>query len=81
MVKNLPTDAGDVQDAGSISGSGRSLEEKMATHSSILDGLILWTDKPVHYCPRGCKELDMPEQPHMHAWVYLELYGYNIFTE
>ena len=53
----------------------------MATHSSILDGLILWTDKPVHYCPRGCKELDMPEQPHMHAWVYLELYGYNIFTE
>ena len=32
-VKNLPANAGDT---GLIPGSGRSLEEKMATHSSIL---------------------------------------------
>ena len=33
VVKNLPTSAGD---AGSVPGLGRSLEEGMATHSSIL---------------------------------------------
>ena len=33
VVKNPPANAGD---AGSISGSGRFLEEEMATHSSIL---------------------------------------------
>ena len=33
MVKNLPVN---VEDVGSISGSGRSLEEGMATHCSIL---------------------------------------------
>ena len=36
MVKNLPADAGDLRDSGSISELGRSLEEGMATHSSIL---------------------------------------------
>ena len=33
MIKNLPVNAGDV---GTISGWGRSHEEEMATHSSIL---------------------------------------------
>ena len=36
MVKNLPTNAGDARDAASIPGLGRSPEEEMATHSSIL---------------------------------------------
>ena len=36
VVKNPPAKAGDVRDASLISGSGRSLEEKMATYSSIL---------------------------------------------
>ena len=36
MDKNPPASAGDVRDMGSIAGSGRSLEEGMATHSSIL---------------------------------------------
>ena len=31
-----PANAGDVRDRGSIPGSGRPLEEGMATHSSIL---------------------------------------------
>jgi len=35
VVKN-PSANGDVRDVGSIPGSGRSLKEGMATHSSIL---------------------------------------------
>ena len=46
MVKNLPTNAADAGDAGSIPGSGRSLEEKMAAHSSILTWKIPWTEEP-----------------------------------
>ena len=37
-VKNLPANAGDTTGAGSIPGFGRSLEEGIVTHSSILDG-------------------------------------------
>ena len=36
VVKNLPANAGDVRDAGSILGQEDSLEKEMATHSSIL---------------------------------------------
>ena len=36
QVKNLPAYAGNVRDVGVIPGSGRSMEEGMATHSSIL---------------------------------------------
>jgi len=36
VVKNLPANAGNIRDGGSIPGSGRSLEEGMATYSSIL---------------------------------------------
>ena len=45
-VKNLPADAGDIGDAISIPGSGRSPEEGMATHSSILAWEIPWTEEP-----------------------------------
>ena len=31
VVKNLPANAGDIRDAGSIPGSGRSLKKEMAT--------------------------------------------------
>ena len=43
MVKNLPASEGDV---GLIPGSGRSPEEEMATHSSILAWGIPWTEEP-----------------------------------
>ena len=43
VVKNPPANAGDT---GSIPGSGRSLEEEMATHSSILAWEIPWTEEP-----------------------------------
>ena len=46
MVKNPPANTGDVRDTGSISGSGRSLEEGMVTHSSILARRIPWTEEP-----------------------------------
>ena len=45
-VKNSPASAGDVRKAGSIPGSGRSLEEGIVTHSSILAGRTPWTEEP-----------------------------------
>ena len=36
VVKNLPASAGEVRDAGSVPGCGRSLEKAMAGHSRIL---------------------------------------------
>ena len=33
-------------DPGSIPGSGRYMEEGMATHSSVLAGRIPWTEQP-----------------------------------
>ena len=36
VIKNSPAKAGDVGDAGSISGTSRSSAKEMATHSSIL---------------------------------------------
>ena len=46
MVKNLPANAGDIRDAGSIPRSEDPLEEGMATHSSILAGRIPWMEEP-----------------------------------
>ena len=44
MVRNLPTNAGDLRDPGLIPESGRSPGE--GTHSSILAWEISWTEKP-----------------------------------
>ena len=46
MVKNPPGNAGNIKDVGSILGSGRPLEEGMATHSGMLAGRTPWTKKP-----------------------------------
>ena len=46
MLRNLPTNAEDIRDRGSIPGSEDALEEEMATHSSILAWEIPWTEKP-----------------------------------
>ena len=45
MVENPPANA-DVKDVGSIPGLGRSSEEGLATHCSILAWEIPWTEKP-----------------------------------
>ena len=46
MVKNMPASAGDIRDAGTIPWLGRSPEEGMATHSSILAWRIPWREEP-----------------------------------
>ena len=45
MVKNSPVYAGDIRDAGLISGSDY-LQEGMITHASILAWRIQWTEEP-----------------------------------
>ena len=67
--KNSAASAGDLRDTGSIPGSGRSLEEGMATHSSILCWRIPWTEEPGGLSPWGHKESDTTEvTAHMHSW-------------
>ena len=56
MEKNLPASAEDTRDAGSVPGSGRPLEEGMATLSSILAWRIPWTEEPGGLSPRGRKD-------------------------
>ena len=46
VVKNLPANAGDVRDMGSIPALERSPEEGMATRSSILAWKIPWIEEP-----------------------------------
>ena len=50
VVKNLPANAGDAGDVGSIPGRSPGLEDplekEMATHSSILAWRIPWTEQP-----------------------------------
>ena len=46
VVKNLPANAGDVRDSGSIPRSGRTLEKEMATYSTILAWRIPWVEEP-----------------------------------
>ena len=46
VVKSPPANAGNTGDLGSIPGSGRSLEEEMPTHSSILAWEIPWSEEP-----------------------------------
>ena len=57
MVKNPPASTGDIRDAGSIPGSGGSLEKEMATHSSILAWRIPWTEEPGGLHSRGSQRV------------------------
>ena len=67
VVKNLPVNAGNVRDTGSIPGSGRS---PGGGHGNPLQFLCL--ENPVDrgawggYSSQGCKKLDMTEQLSMH---------------
>ena len=45
-VKNLRASAANIRDTGLIPGSGRSLEEGIAVHPSILAWRIPWTQEP-----------------------------------
>ena len=46
MIKNLPANAGDTKDVGSIPGQEDPLKKEMATHTSILAWKIPWTKEP-----------------------------------
>ena len=46
VVKNPSASAGDVRGVGPIPESGRSPEEGMAAHSSVLVWRIPWTEEP-----------------------------------
>ena len=48
MGKNLPANTGEGGDTSSIPGTGQeeSLEEEMATHSSMLAWRIPWAEEP-----------------------------------
>ena len=61
VVKNLTASARDIRHTGSIPGLGRSLEEEMETHSSILAWKIPWTENLAGYSPWCRKESDMTE--------------------
>ena len=58
-VENLPSNTGDVREAGSILGREDPLEEGMATHSSVLAWRIPWTEESGGLQSMGSQESDM----------------------
>ena len=59
-------------DPGSIPGLGRSLEEEMATHSSILVWRIPWTEKPGGlYSPWVTKSWTQLKDCHLHFKIFI----------
>ena len=73
VVKNPPTNAGDVRDNGLILARGRSLEEGMATHSSIFAWRIPWTEEPGGLQSIGSQRV-------RHDWSYWACMSMNIAT-
>ena len=59
--KESACSAGGTGDVGLVPGSGRSPEEGMAIHSSILACRVPGTVRLAHYSSYVCKELDMNE--------------------
>ena len=62
VVKNLPANAGDIRDMGSIQGQEDPLEEEMVSHSSIFAWRIPWTEEPVatvHWVTKSWTRLRM----------------------
>ena len=58
---NLPANAGDIGDLGSILGQKDPLDEGMATHSSVLTWRIPWTEEPSRLQSIELKESDTTE--------------------
>ena len=56
MVKNLPANAGDTRDEGSIPVWEDPLEGEMVTQSRPFAWRIPWTEELVSYGPWGCAE-------------------------
>ena len=60
-VKSLPPNAGDTRDMGSIPTLRRSLEEEMASYSSISAWRIPRAEKPGRLQSMGLPRVDMTE--------------------
>ena len=71
MVKNLPASAADAGDTSLVPGWGRSLEEEMATHSSILAWRIPLTEEPGRLQSAGSQRVDRIEHGHMLLTTYM----------
>ena len=71
VIKNLPANAGDARDMGSIPGSGRSLEGRHGNppHYSCLENP--WKRNLVGCRPWGLKELGMTERAHISFMCFL----------
>ena len=71
MVKNLPANAGDARDTGSIPGLGRSPGEGNGNllQSSCLEN-SMDSDAWLGYCPWGCKEISH-NRAHTHTHRYI----------
>ena len=69
MVKNPPATAGGRRDRLQSLGWEDPLKEEMATHSSILDGIILQTEETGGLQSTGITESDRTEHTCMHAHV------------
>ena len=61
VVKNLPANAGDVRDVGSIPGCEDPLEQGIATHSSVLAWRIPCTEEPGSLWSIGSQKVVMAE--------------------
>ena len=78
MVKNPPANAGDIRDAGSIPGLGKSLGER---HGNPLKysfpGESHGKRSIAGYNPWSHKELDMTERAHTHTHTHTHTYTYT----
>ena len=81
VIKNLPTNAGDIKDASWIPGSGKFPGgEGMATHSSILAWRIPWTEEPGGLQSTGSKR-DMTEvTKHNVLCIFCFLISKNLYS-
>ena len=61
VIKNLPSNSGDLRMGVRSPGQEDPLEEEMATHSSILARKIPWTEEPGGLQSMGRKEWDTTE--------------------
>ena len=64
VVKNPPSSAGDI---GSVSESGRSPEDLLAAHSSVLTWRAPWTEEPGGYSPRGWGRRESAKTERLHS--------------
>ena len=60
--------AGDIRDVGSIPELGRSLEEDMATHSSVLAWRIPWAEEPGRLQSMGLQRVGHERVTELSSW-------------